>query len=586
MPFDSFMTAALTCELKNKVLGLKVDKITQPERDEIDLHFRLSQRSKLVINCTASTPYMALSDQLRENPATPPMMCMLLRKNLSRAKVTGVEQLGFDRIIRITFDSGDELGYFKTKYLYCEMMGRGSNLIFADENQKILSAFRQNDLTTKFDRIIMVGMKYEPMPIVDRIDPIRCSKEQFLFVFSDCNEESRLDQIFQKRFLGFGKLTAREIVYLACKDPDGTILDTDLETLWEAFSQVISVIKEGRFSPCLIFASKDAMERGESPIDFSFMKISQFGDEAYVFECDSVSSAIEGFYQKRNFYERQKQHYNDIAQILKNLKKRLEKKIAIQEIQLSDAEDAEEQKKFGDLLMQEIYRIKKGDEKVEVTDYTSDPIKAVTVELDPMLTPTQNVQKYYREYKKKKNAQVQISEQIRIAKDELEYADSISSCLENALNSADLSQIRQELSHWSYGRRLISSLKKPQAKKEKPKPKKVLSPGGFTIYVGMNNFQNDTISTSIAEKDDLWFHVKNYHGSHVLMVSQNDREFANEDVEFAASLAAFYSEAKNATRVEVDFVQARFLKKPNGSKPGFVTYKKHQSVIVSPKSMN
>ncbi len=586
MPFDSFLTAALTYELKNKILGLKVDKITQPERDEIDLHFRLSERSKLVINCTASTPYMALSDQIRENPATPPMMCMLLRKNLSRAKVTGIDQLGFDRIIRLTFDSGDELGYFKTKYLYCEMMGRGSNLIFADENQKILSAFRQNDLTTKFDRIIMNGVKYEPMPTLDRIDPLTCDKEKFFSVFLDGQKDSRLDQIFQKRFLGFGKLTAREIAFLSCGDADGTVLDVEMEDLWAAFSKIVSLVKNGNFTPCLIFSSKEAMEADESPLDFSFMKIRQFGEEAFILECDSVSAAIEGFYQKRNFCERQKQHYNDIAQILKNLKKRLEKKIAIQEMQLSEAQDADEKKKLGDLLMQEIYRIKKGDESVEAIDYAASPVQTVTIPLDPMLTPTQNVQRYYREYKKKKNALIQISEQIQIAKDELKYADSISSCLNNALTSTDLSQIRQELSHWSYGRRLISSLKKPQAKKEKPKPKKVLSPGGFTVYVGMNNFQNDTISTVIAEKDDLWFHVKNYHGSHVLMVSQRDRDFENEDIEFAASLAAYYSEAKNAARVEVDFVSARFLKKPNGSKPGFVTYKKHQSVIVTPKSMN
>ncbi|MBR5295977.1 MAG: NFACT family protein, partial [Clostridia bacterium] len=479
-----------------------------------------------------------------------------------------------------------ELGYFKTKYLYCEMMGRGSNLIFADENQKILSAFRQNDITTKFDRIIMSGMKYEPMPIVDKIDPIRCEKELFVEVFSSYPEETRTDQIFQKRFLGFGKLTAREIVYLASKNPETLVGDCDLEKLWEAFSKVVNIVKNNDFHPCLLYSSKSDFEKEESPMEFSFMPIQQYGEDAHIAECSLVSDAIEGYYLKRNFDERQRQHHNDISQILKNLKRRLEKKIAAQEVQFNEASDADEKKYLGDLLMQEIYRIKKGDESVRATDYSSDPVKTVPIELDPMLTPTQNVQKYYREYKKKKTALSMIQEQISIAKEELKYAESISICLENALTSSDLAQIRQELSHWNYGRRLISGLKKNQAKKEKPRPKETLSPNGFTIFVGMNNFQNDTISTSLSEKDDLWFHVKNYHGSHVLMRAENGKEFSNEDIEYAASLAAYYSEVKISNRVEVDFTNARYIKKPNGSKPGFITYKKHQTVVVSPKPMN
>ncbi len=586
MPFDSFMTAALTRELAEKITGLKVDKITQPERDEIDLLFRLGERSRLVINCTASTPYMALSDQTRENPQTPPMMCMLLRKNLSRAKVTSVEQLGFDRIIRITFDSGDELGFYKAKYLYCEMMGRGSNLIFADENEKILASFRQNDVTTKFDRIVMVGIKYQPMPVADRMDPLSCTKEEFLGVFSSCPAESRIDSVFQKRFLGFGKLTAREIVYNACGDSEGTVSSVDMEKLWASFSEVSDFVRKGQFYPCLIYSSKLSMEKGESPIDFSFMKIRQFENDAYIKECSSVSEAIEGFYLKRNFAERQRQHHNDISQILKNCRNRLEKKIAAQEIQLGEAENAEQQKLFGDLLMQEIYRIKKGDKKISAVDYSAVSPEEHLISLDPMLTPSQNIQKYYREYKKKKNAQVMIQEQIRIAKEELKYAESIQACLDNALTSSDLAQIRQELSHWSYGRRLVSGLKKPQTKKEKPRPTELFSPGGFSIYIGMNNFQNDSISTTLAQKDDLWFHVKNYHGSHVLLRAVPDRDFSDEDIEFAASLAAYYSEVKLSNRVEVDVTRARFVKKPNGSKPGFVTYKNHQTVIVSPKQMN
>jgi len=586
MPFDSFMTAALTHELSEKICGLKVDKVCQPERDEIDLLFRIPGRSKLVINCTASTPFMALSDQLRENPQTPPMMCMLLRKHLSRAKITSVEQIGFDRIIRIAFDSGDEMGYFKSKYLYCEMMGRGSNLIFADENQKILAAFRQNDITTKFDRIVMVGVPYQPMPTMDRIDPTACSKELFFEKLSSLPSETRLDQFFQKHFLGFGKLTAREIVFRACGDAEGHSSSVCPEKLWLAFSEMIEEVKNCNFSPCLIFQSVESYEKGESPLDFSFTEITQFGNQAYVLPCSDASEAIEKYYLNRNIAERRRQHYNDIAQILKNCKNRLEKKIAVQQIQMDEASDAEQEKLFGDLIMQEMYRIKKGDALVEATDYSASPHRAVSVPLDPMLTPAQNAQKYYREYTKKKTALQKMREQIDIARDELNYAESIFSMLDHARNSTDLAQIRLELSHWSYGRRLVSSLKKPQQKKEKPRPRQCLSPNGFTVYIGMNNLQNDTVSSSLAEKDDLWFHVKNYHGSHVLLKAEKDRVFLDADIEAAASYAAFYSEVKGGNKVEVDYTKARFIKKPNGSKPGFITYKNHTTAIVVPRPVD
>lgn len=583
MPFDSFMTSALTDELSQRLCGLKVDKICQPERDEIDLLFRIPNRSKLIINCTASTPYMALSDQARENPAVPPMMCMLLRKHLSRAKITSVEQIGFDRIVRISFDSGDELGYFKSKYLFCEMMGRGSNLIFADDDKKILAAFRQNDLSTKFERIVMVGFPYEPMPTLDRVDPISCDRDLFLELFQALPAESRLDQFLQKRFLGFGKLTAREIVYRACGDAEGTSASVSPNALWDAFSNVIQIVRSRDFHPYLIYSSEDAMRKGESPLDFSFMDIQQFGDAVHIVSCSTASEAIEKFYLNRNAAERRRQHYNDIAQILKNCKNRLEKKISVQQLQLEEASDAEQNKLFGDLIMQEMYRIKKGDIFVEATDYSSEPYRTLRIPLDGTLSPAQNAQYYYREYTKKKTATKKMLEQIDIAREELAYADSIYSMLDHAESSADLMQIRQELSHWSYGRRLVSSLKKPQTKRDKPKPRQALSPNGFLIYVGLNNLQNDTVSTVYAEKEDLWFHVKNYHGSHVLLKAVQGREFQDEDLESAASYAAYYSEVQNSSKIEVDYTKARFIKKPNGSKPGFITYKNYTTVIVEPR---
>ncbi len=586
MPFDSFMTAALTKELNQRLIGLKVDKVCQPERDEVDLLFHVGERNRLVINCTASTPFIALSSEPRENPPTPPMMCMLLRKHLSRAKISAVEQLGFDRIIRICFDSGDELGFFKSKNLYCEMMGRGSNLIFTDEADKILAAFRQNDITTKFDRIVMVGMPYQPMPIGDRVNPIECTEVQWMEMIKDAAPDCRADLFLQKRFFGFGKLTAREIVYRAAHDPEAPLSHISPDALWKSFSEMINLVKEGLFSPCLIYENRRDYEEGKSPLDFSFTLIDQFSPPFYVHPCSSVSEAIERFYLLRNRVERQKQHYNDIAQILKNCKNRLEKKISAQQIQLEEARDAEEDKRKGDLVMQELYRIRRGDREVIAMDYSLSEPKEVRIPLDHTMTPSQNAQYYYREYSKKKTAQVKVLEQIEIAKRELDYADSVLASLQTASVSADLEQIRQELSHWSYGRRLTTGLKKPQNKQNKARPRELKTKNGFTVFIGMNNFQNDTVSTSLADKEDLWFHVKNYHGSHVLLKAKADQSFADEDLEFAAGLAAYYSQVQTSDRVEVDYTMARFVKKPNGSKPGFVSYKNQKTVIVAPCKEN
>ncbi len=585
MPFDSFMTAALTREISEKLCGLKVDKICQPEKDEIDLLFHLSPRSRLVINCTANTSYMALSSQNKENPAAPPMMCMLLRKYLSRAKVSAIEQIGFDRIVKISFDAGDEMGFRKAKYLYCEMMGRGSNVIFVDEENTILAAFRQNDITTKFNRIVMAGAKFTPMPQQDKRNPVAITFEEFSQVFAASSPDMPIEKAILLFFFGFGKLTAREIAFRAAGSVDAPLSAVSLKKLWQAFSEICACVKENQYAPCLIYESKEAFEKGESALDFSFTEIRQYGPSFYIYPCDSVSAAIEAYYAGRDRAERHRQHYNDIAQVLKTCKNRLEKKIAMQLQQLQDAQDADRDKRCGDLITQELYRICKGTEEIVAVDYAVDPPEEVRISLDPRLSPAQNAQHYYREYRKKQTAAVKMQEQIDLAKSELEYAESVSSSLRHAAAQSDLEQIREELSHWNYGRRLTKTLKKPSGKKNiHAKPFETLSPGGCKIYIGMNNLQNDTVSTSLAEKEDYWFHVKNYHGSHVLLKIPAEGVISDADLEYAAALAAYYSEVSDSDRVEVDYTKARFIKKPNGSKPGFITYKNHRTALVTPKS--
>ena len=584
MPFDSFMTAALTAELQDSLCGLKVDRIFQPERDEIDLLFHRQGRNRLVISCSPAAPFMALSATNSENPQTPPMMCMLLRKHLSRAKIIEISQPNFDRVIRIQFDSGDELGFVKQRTLYCEMMGRGSNLVFVNENNVILTAFRQNDITTKFGRVVMNGMPYEPMPLQDKFSPRTCNSHTFFALCKEAIPEERCDQFLQKRFFGFGPLTAREVAYRTAGRTDAVMADIKFDTFWTVLQNLIFIIDQKKFCPCLIYQNKETFEQNGAPLDFSFLHPQQFSADFYIHPCESISEAIELFYLKRSKAERQKQHANDIAQILKHSKARLEKKILAQEEQITDAKSAEEDKQMGDLITQEIYRIKRGDRVIYATDYAKDPPEEVKITLDTRLSPAANAQKYYRSYAKKKTALVKVYEQIQIAKEELEYANSVIASLETATDQASIEQIRMELSQWNYGRRMSSVLKKSRQKIPKTAPLSLVSPNGYTVLVGRNNFQNDAVSFRLSDKDDLWFHVKAYHGSHVLLKTPSDKSIEDADISFAASLAAFYSEAKNSDRVEVDMTRARYLKKPSGAKPGFVTYKNQQTFIVTPKN--
>ena len=577
MPFDAFLTRALAHELSVSLTGMKVDRVNQPERDEIDLLFNAGGKTRLVINCLASSPYMALSRLPKENPAAPPMMCMLLRKHLSRARVTQIAQEGFDRTIRLTFDAGDEMGFRRKKHLYCEMMGRGSNMVFVDEDGTILAAFRQNDLTTKFDRVVMVGMPYKPMPPLDKTDPASCEKGDFCVLFSGAEKELSLSKWYQTRFAGIGKLTAAELAYRASGRADALMTDTSAEKAFDVLKEALAIVSEGVEKPCLIYPAGE-----EAPVDFSCLSVTCCGEDFRVEPCESVSDAVERYYLQKERAERKKQHYNDIFQILKTCRNRLEKKIAAQVIQLQDAGEAELYRKKGDLIIQELYRVRQGDTRLIAPDYEKDPPEMVEIELSEMLSPSRNAQRYYKTYAKMKAASVKVQEQIDIAKNELAYVESVLATLETAETATDLEQIRRELSHWGYGRRLASGLKKPSTRETKAKPRSYRTPGGSVIWVGMNHLQNETVTFDIADKDDLWFHVKRYHGSHVLL-KRGDADFDPADVEIAAGLAAYYSEARSSPKAEVDYTRARYVKKPAGAKPGFVIYRNEKTALVEPK---
>lgn len=582
MAFDAGMVYAITHELdrilgeENGFNGARIDKITMPERDEIHLILHVGRDNhRLVISAGAGNPRIHLTDSAKENPNTPPSFCMLLRKHLSCSRIAHVRQLGFERVAEIEFDFKDEMGYISKKYLIAEIMGKHSNIIFCDENKKILGAIRTTDFSDPLKRPVFSGVKYELPPPQDKIDPTMLTKEIFEGVISNSDKTTPAERVLTSSFLGVAPLVSREAVYRASGDATSVLGSVDTDKLWFHFSSFYADLTSDKVSPCLICRT----ETPDIPFEYSFMEVRQYENKALIKPVDSISTLIDSFFTKRDKAERIKQRAQDIFRLLLNSQNRLLKKIEAQEVELTDTDKMEYCRKCGDLISQEMYRIKRGDKSVTAIDYSVDGYPEVKVELDERLSPSQNAQRYYKYYNRKKNAKVELTRQIDEARAELRYIDAVLDSLSRAETEADLDELREELSMWGYGKRDRKKLKTAD-KKKKVKPLKAISPSGLEVYIGKNNLQNDYLTTKFAEKSDWWFHVKNFAGSHVILKTEGEEPPA-EDFTFAASLAAMHSSAEG-DNVAVDYTLIKHIKKPPAAKPGFVTYNTYWTAYVTP----
>lgn len=582
MAFDAGMVYAIAHELDRKLgedngfNGARIDKITMPERDEIHLLIHVGRDNyRLVISAGAGNPRIHLSDTPKENPNTPPSFCMLLRKHLSCSRIAHVRQLGFERAVEIEFDFKDEMGYISKKYLVAEIMGKHSNIIFCDEDKKILGAIRTTDFSDPARRPVIAGVRYELPPAQDKVDPTTLTKETFDKIVLSADKTTPAERVLTSSFLGVAPLVSREAVYRASGDAGMTMGGVDTDKLWYHFSSFYADLTSDKVYPCLICRT----ETPDVPFEYSFIDIRQYENRAVVRPVDSVSDLIDGFFTKRDKAERIKQRAQDIFRLLLNAQNRLLKKIEAQESELADTESMEYCRKCGDLISQEMYRIKRGDKSVKAIDYTEEDYPEVTVELDERLSPSQNAQRYYKKYNRKKNARVELTKQIEEARAELKYIDAVLDSLSRAETEADLDELREELSMWGYGKRDRKKLRTAD-KKKKIKPLKAISPSGLEVYIGKNNLQNDYLTTKFSDKTDWWFHVKNFAGSHVVMKT-NGEEPPAEDFTFAASLAAMHSSAEG-DNVAVDYTLIKHIKKPPAAKPGFVTYTTYWTAYVTP----
>ena len=575
MAFDAGMLACTLAELESLALGARVEKVYQPEKDEIIIQIRSHEGGKkLLINGGSNNPRIGFSETKKENPQNPPMFCMLLRKHLQGAKLSEISQASFDRVAYLGFDGRDELGFETRKYLIVELMGKYSNIFFADENKKIITAMKTADLSFDSVRQMLAGMKYSLPSANGKTDPLEVTREEFSELYRRCPPEKSCDKFIVNTFMGIAPVVAREICYRATGHTDTPLSYCFLEDVTREFFAVVDRIKSKTFEPCLVLD-------GEKSVEYSFMPIEQYGMEVKRYE--STGALLDAYFESRDNVARVRQRASDILKLLTNAESRIRKKLEIQREELLECEKGMYFKKCADLIAANIYRLSRGTAKATFDDYESmredGSFDVIEVELDTRLTPASNAQRYYKKYNKTKNAKVELTKQIALGEAELEYIYSVFEALTKAETPADLLEIRDELYRSGYASRMKAY---SSHKSHAPSVMEFVTPDGMRVLCGKNNSQNEHITHRLAEKHDYWFHAKNLPGSHTLLITEG-REPTDMDFTSAAEIAAYYSKAEGEN-IAVDYTLAKHVKKPAGSKPGFVIYHTNWTAYVSPSS--
>ena len=573
MAFDACMMRAVLFELKEKLIGAKIEKVQQPTNDEINLILHSERRSlRLVLNVGPSSPRIQLSELARENPIAAPMFCMYLRKHIGGGKIEKIEQLGFDRIALFKISAYDEMGFVVERTLVCEIMGKYANLILLDENEKIMNALKIVDFSDSAVRQVMPGLKYQIPETKARLSPIEINKTAFLSKFESFEKEKSIEKFITQSYSGVSTQIAREIAFRASKRLDCPLGLIDAERLYSEILKWQELLISHGYTPRLTFDFENA------PIDYSYMKMTHLENGDNYKDFDTLYSLFDAYFFEKDRLEKIRHRASDLIRLLQNAISRTERKLVLQKEEILSAKTGEEYKKNGDLITANIYKIKRGDPFVLAVDYYAENAPEIKIELDTRLSPAQNAQRYYKLYAKSKKAKEVLGQQILIWEKELKYLYSVNDALTRAETEEELLQIREELSSSGYGAKK-TGYKPPRVEKSRFIEYKTTD--GLRVLVGKNNLQNDYLTTRLADKEDIWFHVKDFHGSHTVLFTEG-KEPSDRDYVEAAEIAAYHSEIKGGS-VSVDYTKIKNIKKPQGSRPGFVTYKTNYSMLVTKK---
>ncbi len=561
MPLDAICLSGVVSEVRAALTGLRVEKVQQPARDQIVLSFRGSRR--LLLCAGASQARIHLTAASRENPAAPPMFCMLLRKHLGGGRLTAIDQPALERVVVLTLETADELGEQGRRRLVLECMGRHSNLILLDGQDRIIDCLRRVDMEMSEKRQVLPGLFYRLPPAQEKADPLAVDQEGFWRLLERNGPAADAGDFLLSAFFGLSPLVCREIASAAG--------DGSPAALAEAFFAWQSAVRAGTFQPYMI-------SQGGKPTDFSYLPIRQYGGAAEGQAWDAFSPMLDAFYEKREQAERVRQRGADLQRTAANARDRARRKLALQEKEYARTQDRDTLRICGELITANLYRMERGQSVLRAQNYYDPEGGELDIALDPLLTPQQNAAKYFKQYNKAKTAETYLTAQMDLARRERDWLESVLDQLSRAETEQDFADIRRELRDAGY-------IKGPAPGKKEPRrglsrPREFVSSGGFRILVGRTNIQNDQL-TRDAFKSDYWFHTQRIHGSHVILCAGGQEPDARSMTE-AAMLAAWFSQGRDGGQVAVDYTQVRNVRKPNGARPGMVIYDPYQTAYVTP----
>jgi len=573
MSLDGIFLNSITNDLYKKLIGGRVDKIHQPDKNEIVISIRSKgENYKLLITAISNSPRLHLTNVTRQNPLEPPMFCMLLRKHLTSAHITNIKQINFDRIVEISFECKDEFGTTVNKSLITEIMGKHSNIIFINEDKTIIDAIKRVAENVSSVRQVYPGLKYVIPPGSDKLNPLTVTRDLFMKEIESTNNGIYIYNFLYKNFLGLSPFISREICYLTNLNEStylGELSEEKKEEIWNVFSKIINKVKQNDFS-FNIFYDENKNQYGFYCLEIEYLK--DYERKNFL----SPGELLDEYYYELDNKNKINQR---VASLIKNINTKIDrnrKKVEKQRNELLNAENRDKYKIYGELILANLHKTPEN-HKLRVINYYDPELKEITIPLDPRFNLPQNSQKFFKRYNKLKKAEEELEKLIDITLNEIKYLENILFSIEECETIDDLNDIYKELISEGFMKR-----KSKADKSNKTKPiTTFISSGGHEILVGKNNIQNDMITFKIGKNEDYWFHAKNMPGSHVIIRTKGD-ELTDEEFVEAAKIAAYYSKGKNSSTVEVDYTKKSNIKKPPNAKPGFVIYDTNYSMLVEP----
>lgn len=577
MALDGLVISNIVKELKDTLIDGRISKISQPEKDELVLTIKNNRENyKLYLSANASLPLIYLTEESKQNPMTAPGFCMLLRKHLNSARILDIIQPGLERIIRFKIEHLNEMGDLCVKYLILEVMGKHSNIIFCDEEDTIVDSIKHISHLVSSVREVLPGRDYVLPLTGEKADPLTIDCENFIALV--LKKPLPVGKAIYTSLIGFSPLMANEVCTLASVDSEAStssLSEAEALHLFRNFERLIQAVKEGTYKPNIVY--QDGI-----PVEFSCFELTCYKN-LEVRELASISTVLENFYASKNTVARIRQKSADLRKIVNNAIERNTKKYDLQLKQLKDTEKKDKYKVYGELINTYGYSVEPGSKSFNALNYYNN--EEITIPLDETLTPMENAKLYFEKYNKLKRTFEALSGFIEETKNDLVHLDSIRTSLDIALAEEDLVELKEELMEYGYMKRRFVQGKhgaKNKARKITSKPFHYISSDGYHIYVGKNNYQNDELTFKFANGGDWWFHAKKIAGSHVIVQANGSGELPDRTYEEAARLAAYYSKGRDTDKVEIDYMERKNVKKPNGSKPGFVIYHTNYSLVAAP----